>query len=250
MIHYHGTPFGGSNIDLVRFFEGRHAFIPFPNPDNLPAVAEVVQSFALDNGAYTIWKQGNGRIDYGAYVEWVREWNRHPAFDWAVIPDVIDGSVEENDKWVGWWPHDIQGVPVWHLHEPAGRLQRLCDDWHTVALGSSGEYDTPGTDEWWRRMRMVMDQITDTEGRPPAQLHGLRMLDPTVFTKLPLASADSVNVSRNANQLTRFKGYTPPTTAQRAEVIASRIEAKQSAPSWQRVDQRVMFNGDPGTPPR
>ena len=246
MTHYHGSPFGGSGINAAQFYAGRHGFVPFPNPGNLGVIADVCQSFALDNGAFTIWRRGDGRIDYDAYVEWVRKWHRHPAFDWAIIPDVIEGSVAENDAWVDRWPKDVRGVPVWHVDEPVERLRRLCDDWHTVALGSAGEYSTPGSGIWWERMKVVMDQITDEQGRPPAQLHGLRMLDPEVFTRLPLASADSVNAARNANQEGRFGSYVPPSSGQRADVIASRIEAHQSAPRWTRVDQAEMFtlNGE------
>jgi hypothetical protein len=29
MIHYHGTPIGGTRQDVARFLVGRHALIPF-----------------------------------------------------------------------------------------------------------------------------------------------------------------------------------------------------------------------------
>jgi hypothetical protein len=54
-----------------------------------------------------------------------------------------------------------------------------------------------GTPDWWQRMGGAMDAICDEEGRPPCKLHGLRMLNPTVFSQLPLASADSTNVAQN-----------------------------------------------------
>lgn len=68
-----------------------------------------------------------------------------------------------------------------------------------------------------------------------ARLHGLRMLDPAIFTKLPLSSADSTNAAVNSGSLDRFGMYLPPTTAQRAAVIAERIEAHNSAPIWASV---------------
>lgn len=37
VIHYHGTPVGGSRSDVVRFLRGRHALIPFARPDDLGA---------------------------------------------------------------------------------------------------------------------------------------------------------------------------------------------------------------------
>ncbi len=40
MIHYHGTPIGGSRQDVVRFLSGRHALVPFARPDDLGAALE------------------------------------------------------------------------------------------------------------------------------------------------------------------------------------------------------------------
>ncbi len=45
-------------------------------------------------------------------------------------------------------------------------------------------------------MAQAMAQACDL-GRPRVKLHGLRMLDVEVFSRLPLASADSTNVARN-----------------------------------------------------
>jgi hypothetical protein len=91
MIHYHGTPIGGPRKDAARFLAGRHALVPFSYPDDIGIVAEVCQSFCLDNGAFTVWKQG-GKLDVDGYIRWVAEWHRHPGFDFALIPDVIDGT--------------------------------------------------------------------------------------------------------------------------------------------------------------
>jgi hypothetical protein len=73
------------------------------------------------------------------------------------------------------------------------------------------------------------------DGRPLARLHGLRMLDPAIFTRLPLASADSTNAAVNGGSLDRFGMYLPPTAAQRSAVIAERIESQNSAAVWQAV---------------
>lgn len=79
-----------------------------------------------------------------------------------------------------------------------------------------------------------MNELCDDEGRPPCRLHGLRMLDPQVFSRLPLASADSTNAAVNSGSLDRFGSYVPPTASQRAAVIAERIEAHNSAAGWLR----------------
>ncbi|MFJ3481745.1 hypothetical protein ACIPL1_00005, partial [Pseudomonas sp. NPDC090202] len=138
------------------------------------------------------------------------------------------------------WPEELRGVPVWHLHESLERLQRLARCWRTVALGSSGQWATPGTGSWWKRMSAAMDAICDEQGRPTCRLHGLRMLDPAIFQHLPFASADSTNAAVNGGSISRFGMYAPPTAGQRASVIADRIEAHNSAPIWQREPQVEM----------
>ena len=205
-------------------------------PDDAGIVADVCKSFVFDNGAFTVWKQG-GQLDVEGYVRWVDDWHRHPGFEWALIPDVIEGSEEENDRLLEAWPLHLPGVPVWHLHESLERLKRLAAQWSTVALGSSGQWATPGTAGWWRRLADAMDAICDEHGRPLCRLHGLRMLNPAIFTRLPLASADSTNAAVNCGSVSRFGMYTPPTAAQRAAVIAERIEAHNSAATWVRADE-------------
>jgi hypothetical protein len=83
-------------------------------------------------------------------------------------------------------------------------------------------------------MSEAMDAICDEHGRPLAKLHGLRMLNPAIFTLLPLTSGDSTNAAVNCGSIKRFGMYLPPTAAQRAAVIAERIEAHNSAPVWVR----------------
>lgn len=245
MIHYHGSPISGPADHAASFFVGRHALVSFEYPESLPLVAETCQSFAFDNGAYTSWRSGRD-LDVGAVADWVGEWMHHPAFDWALIPDVIDGDEEANDRLVADWRHPPAiSVPVWHLHEPISRLERLCRAFPRVALGSSGQWSSPGSTNWWTRMAVVMDAICDAHGRPPAKFHGLRMLDPDIFRFLPLASADSTNAAVNAGSLGRFGQYPPPSAAQRATVIADRIEQHSSAPIWHRHFLPKVFELEP-----
>jgi len=123
------------------------------------------------------------------------------------------------------------------MHESIERLQRLAQSWRMVALGSSGQWRSPGTASWWKRMGAAMDAICDDQGRPLCRLHGLRMLDPAIFQGLPLASADSTNAAVNGGSISRFGMYTPPSAGQRASVIADRIEAHNSSAFWQRDKQ-------------
>jgi len=195
MIHYHGTPFGNTKVDVARFLQGRHALVPYPRQDDLGAVAELCQSFCFDNGAFSVWKSG-GSLDLEGYYRWVDDWKRHPGFDWAIVPDVIDGTDDQNIAMLDAWPHELRcfGVPVWHYSDSLDYLQHLVEQWPRIALGSSEAYKSPGSDPWTRRTNEAMQVICTDDGRPKVRLHGLRMLNPAVFTKIPLASADSTNL--------------------------------------------------------
>lgn len=235
MIHYHGTPISGQKEDAARFLMGRHALIPFSDRRDLPVALECCQSFVLDNGAFTAWKQGR-KVDIHAYISWVSSVWAHPAFDWCLIPDIIDGSEAQNQDLVMQWVRaglKAKGVPVWHFHESLDWLAYLVDSFEWVALGSSGQWPTPGTTSWWGRMDEVMSVCCLPDGRPKCKLHGLRMLNPEIFTRLPLSSADSTNAAVNAGSLSRFGVYKPPSKGQRAEVIASRIEVHNSTPIYE-----------------
>ena len=234
MIHYHGTPCGGPREQVAKFLRGRHALIPFARPEDIATAADECQSFCIDNGAYTAWKQGI-EINWSDYYTFCEQWHRHPAFDWAIIPDVIDGDEAANDALLDQWPGHIEGVPVWHMHESLERLDRLCG-WPRIALGSSGEYATVGDDRWRRRMGEAMDVACDDHGRPRTRLHGLRMLSPAIFRKLPLASADSTNVVRNANLIKRYGLYPSPNLSTRMISNAERIEIFQSAAIWAGIE--------------
>ena len=244
MRHYHGTPMGqrGKEDVLTKFLTGRNALIPFPNKNDLSVAMEVCHSVIFDSGAFTVWKQG-GKLDVDGYLSWCDEWCRHPRFEWALIPDDIDGDEYANDALLREWPQHIPGVPVYHLHEDLSRIERLAKQWPIVALGSSGVWKDPGSTGWWSRMATIMDVVCDDKGRPKCKLHGLRMLDPKLFS-LPLYSADSTNAARNCGNDVRWVGpYAPMTVWQRAAVIADRVEAQQSAAVWERPRQQLLFNG-------
>jgi hypothetical protein len=233
LIHYHGipiTPLTAAN----KAIEAGHAFVGYEYADQMGGVVEVCQSFALDNGAFSAWKRGQPVRDWRGYYEWAADCKLVPACDFAVVPDVIDGSESDNDALLDEWPlpHWF-GAPVWHMHESLDRLERLASSWPRVCIGSSGEFATVGTAAWWGRMAQAMRVICNDEGQPLVKLHGLRMLNPKVFTLLPLASADSTNIGRNIGIDQKWRGtYTPPTKEMRAAVMRSRIEAQNAPPRW------------------
>lgn len=232
MICYHGADCSGPKDMAHRFYKGRHVMVSFAYPAHIEIVAEHAASFVLDNGAFTTWKQGK-TFDLDGYYAWCQKWLYHPACDWAIIPDVIDGTEKENDKLIFAWPfRKDRGVPVWHFHERINRLTGLCGWNARVALGSSGQWPTPGTDSWKDRVAEFMPRICNHQGQTYCHLHGLRMLNPKVFESLPLHSADSCNASINAGSIGRFGTYPHPYPAGRANVIADWIEAHRPAQKW------------------
>jgi len=235
MIHYHGTPIGGTVAGAAEFLLGRHALVSHARQDQMAVVAECCQSFVLDNGAFSQWKRGK-RMDVDGYLSWVSEWVFHPGFDWALIPDDIEGDEQDNDALLDIWNAQGspgKGVPIWHMHESLDRLGRLVETFATVALGSSGQWPHPGARRWWDRMSEAMEVACDSKGRPRAKLHGLRMMNPRIFEHLPLSSADSTNAGMNQGSKSRFGQYIPPTSGLRATVIAARIERLNSSPIWE-----------------
>ena len=149
----------------------------------------------LDNGAFTLWRQG-GASQWHRYYAWVDQWLAYHT-TWAVIPDVIDGDDSDNDALLAQWPHRHRGAPVWHMHESIDRLRRLCDTYPRVCIGSSGQYATVGSPDWRRRMDAAMNAVCTP--RSPAWLHMLRGMQCCSWG-YPFASVDSTDIARNHNR--------------------------------------------------
>jgi hypothetical protein len=230
MIHYHGVP-ASSLANCAKFMAGRHGLASFVTAGTyVEVLAEVCQSFVLDNGAFSAWRSGQPITEWSDCYRWYEQWLSHPACDWAIIPDVIDGDESANDKLLLEWPFGLsKGVPVWHYHESIDRLKALADAWPRVALGSSGEFSQVGTQAWWERTDEALCAICDNGGRPRVKLHGLRMLDPEVFSRMPLSSADSCNAGRNCSAVAT-RCNVPVDVG--AEIIIRRVEAHSSSPTW------------------
>jgi hypothetical protein len=249
MIRYHGTPITPAAA-AVQILKGRHGLVSFEHPEQIGLVAEMCQSFVLDNGAFSHWRAGKGEVDCRAYAAWVRDWYRHPGFDWCLIPDVIDGDESRNTDLINGWVadnRDIQSVPVWHLHESLDWLRTLIGMFPRIALGSSGEYSQPGSKNWEVRMNEAMEVLCDSDGRPKVKIHGLRMMDPTIFSRFPLASVDSCNVARNIGidaSWESFKYGTALRKSVRGVVMAQHCEDHASATVWRRSREeqyRLLF---------
>lgn len=247
MIHYHGLPIWPATC-AMQAINGGHAFISYHRPEQLAVALDCASTFALDNGAFSAWRSGAPVTDWKPYYEWIAELKLYPSFDFAVIPDVIDGDEQANDDLIAQWPwlHSNRhiGAPVWHLHESLERLNRLVLAWPRICLGSSAEFSQIGTARWWNRMIEAMNVICNKAGLPCCKVHGLRMLDPRVFTQFPFASADSTNIARNIGIDSAWRGtYTPPTKESRALLMRQRVESLQSPIFWNNKPMMAIQSG-------
>ncbi len=238
MIRYHGGPIWPEKA-AIKLWKGRHGFVSFYRPDQIEIAAEQCDTFAIDNGAYSFWRLNAGqRVDVPAYADFVQRWSKSPSFDWCLIPDIIDGTEDENDDLVESWDamvdmNHLLCVPVWHLHESLARLDRLMQRYPRVALGSSGQYEKLRTSQWVTRMNTVMERVCDPEGFPRTKLHGLRMLSGEILRDYPLASADSTNIARNIVFDQAWRGpYAPKSKVTRAIIIAENMDHDRVCKRW------------------
>lgn len=220
MIHYHGLPVTprATLLELA----GRCFCVRYGEHRDVDVAHEIGQAVMLDNGAFSFWTK-NRPVDWDGYYTWVEPWLDYQT-TWAVIPDVIGGSEEENDLLLASWFQTRlpRGAPVWHMHESIDRLKRLCHGYERVCVGSSGEYATVGDARWHRRMEAAMNAVCGN-GTPGTWLHMLRGLQ-LAGSDYPFASADSTNIARNHN-----RGSGDRSCVRR---MADEIDARQCPARW------------------
>lgn len=196
-MHYHGTPI--TPRDQLLRLAGRNFCVRYGEHRDVEVCHEIGQSVMLDNGAFSAWTKGRP-TDWEGYVAWAKPWLEHPT-TWAVMPDVIGGTEEEQERLSAWlWNYDSEVwrrcAPVWHMDESLDRLRYLCLSHERVCIGSSGMYRDPGSVAWCRRMEDTFDAICGS-GPAPTWLHMLRAMSQAAGGPYPFASADSTNVAQN-----------------------------------------------------
>lgn len=225
MIHYHGTPLT-PRAEMLKM-AGKNFCVSHANPADADWCLTHGQSVMWDNGAFSQHTRGH-TPDWKAYYEWLEPRLGHP--HWAVVPDVIGGSIEDNLDLIVEWPHrrDLSAV-VWHMHEPINHLLDLCQmGFSRICFGSSGQYWQVGSETWERRADMAFNALARSGGIP--WIHMLRGLA-LCGDRWPFASADSTNVARN------FKD-----TDICPERMARRIDAVQCPVFWRtRPTQDDLF---------
>jgi hypothetical protein len=209
--------------------EGRHFCVPFPSDQDLKTCLEIGQSLMLDNGAFSAFTRGLP-LDVAGFYKWLEPILAPPHF--AIVPDAINGSLEDQYKFLSTWPRQTFGyancAPVFHLHMPLSHLSFLCNAYPKVCLGSSGEFWEIGSAAWCERMNVIFNFLAKRRVMP--WIHGLRMLGQH-SGPWPMASADSTNVAQN------FKRDTGC-----AECKAAPIDGRQPAAKWaMRPEQSRLF---------
>ncbi len=232
MIRYHGGPITPTAAAISAWRDG-HAMISFANQGQIELAFEVAGEVVLDNGAFSFWGTGQ-RVDVPEYIKFVEHWQKHPAFGWCVIPDVIDGNEEENNQLIESWPlDDAISVPVWHMNESLDKLGWLCDEYPRVAMGSSGDFAQPCTQRWWNREAEAMEVACGADGFPKTKLHQLRGMDPEIFSVTPRSSVDSCGLARNIGIDSHWTGsYVPTSKDIRAMVYRSNMAGHAAARRW------------------
>lgn len=228
MIHYHGTPI--SPREQLFRMAGRNFCVSYAAPQDLKTCLQIGQSVMLDNGAFSAFTRG-AVFDLQGFFKWLAPILSPP--HWAVVPDAIGGTVEDQHTLLSQWPREEFGykncAAVWHLDKPFAHLHYLIQAYPKVCLGSSGEYWEVGSDRWAHRMDETFNEIERVHKRMP-WIHGMRMLGQH-SERWPLASADSTNVAQNFK---RNSGC--------AECMAAPIDSRQPAAKWQLVPlQQRMF---------
>jgi len=244
MIKYHGLPIT-PNDAAIATVKNRHAFVSWAHPTQLPIAVEYSDGFAIDNGAFSLWRS-NKIVVWETYYKFVEKLLKPKIsnFQWVIIPDVIDGDLKSNQNLINEWPFGQIGSPVWHLHEPIEWLIELTQQYYRVCLGSSGEYAVIGTPQWWNRMDTIFRDLKENSGN--ALLHGLRMMHPKIIARYPFASVDSTNIGQNIGIDARWNDRSYPCASKtlRALVLRDRIESMPTAKKFNNTEQiRLTFTG-------
>lgn len=191
----------------------------------------------VDNGAFSAWKAGTDTMNDEAYLEGFADWandilDRCPQAI-AVLPDVIDGTVEQNAQLVAETMTMIdpeRSMPIWHMHEPISYLLHLCEGFGYVGIGSSGAYASPTSPQWHARIAEAFAAIDAWEatGEGAYVRPRIHMMRAQAQAHLyPFDSSDSTNVAMN-HGAQRRRGEELPAFAKR---VNDRIQASAGEPT-------------------
>lgn len=235
MIHYHGADINPAAAMLQ--LAGKHFCVSYAWPNRCELAHQIGQSVLLDNGAWSLFNKGEP-VDWRAFIEWSERWLEYPT-TWAIVPDVIGGTGEENDELLAWFLREAGGhlrreqlAPVWHVNQPVERLQRLCSEHWKVCIGSGAH--KPGSTEWRHIMDKAFNALCGGSGPVPNWLHLLRGTS-LAGSEYPLASVDSATLARS------FKGDNKKAQPFDLAKRATEVDARQCPSRWGERDQLSML---------
>ncbi len=219
---------------LLPSLAGSSFCVSHADPRDLGRVIELVgeeEILVLDNGAFSHWKKKKGAIDRNKFWSWANQAQAISSQAVAVIPDVIEGSQEENLLEVSWaLREELAEFPertmaIWHLNESLDQLAVLCRLMNFVGFGSCAEFDVQTKrSDYMARIReasQVVDQVEAEHDRRP-WIHLMRGLG--VFAELTrFESADSTNIAVNHSRYKAEHGD------DRAAFLRRRIQAQVDA---------------------
>jgi hypothetical protein len=223
-IHYHGTPLTPRS-ELWKM-AGKSFCVSYAHHNDADICVRIGQSVMWDNGAFSLYTK-NKTPKWESFYNWLEPRLGHP--HWAVVPDVIDGSIEDNMRLISEWPHPkMLSAVVWHMGEPIDHLLRLVDlGFGKVCFGSSGVFWQVGSEQWSRRADEAFNALASRGLN--VWIHMLRGMAVS-GKRWPFASVDSVNVARN------FKD-----SDSCPEAMARVIDAVQCPVKWEmQLQQKEM----------
>jgi len=219
MIHYHGTPI--TPRPLLMQMAGKCFCVSYASRNDADICISIGQSILWDNGAFSFFTQ-NKPPQWKGYYKWLEPRLGHP--HWAIVPDIIDGTIEEQQLLLEQWPHSKTfSAPVWHMGLSVDYLLKLVDDgWSKVCFGSSGTIWEIGSPQWERKCDEAFNALA--RNGPLPWTHMLRGLS-LGGKRWPFASADSANVATSHHG----QGHTK---LEHPEYMARTIDAVQTPVHW------------------
>tara|TARA_R100001510_G_C7645678_1_gene203038 strand:+ start:638 stop:1420 length:783 start_codon:yes stop_codon:yes gene_type:complete len=228
----HGTP-----ITPKRFLhelKGHSFCVSYMHKEQIEDCINLVgenEILILDNGAFTAWKKGITLDDnhWNGFYAWANDVMDRCPNAVCVIPDVINGSEEENMMLIS---EAIKGnkikyperaMAIWHLNESLEMLEKLYRIFNFIGFGSCAEYDIARNGEDSAYMARIKEvwanmawwSIKHDIDRP--WIHMMRGLG--VLHKIAFDSADSCNIAMN-------HCYKRNKTIHHVKLFADRLTAK------------------------
>jgi hypothetical protein len=196
----HGLPITPAH--LLEQLAGESFCVSFADPrqtDRAIALQDPRGMLMLDNGAFSHWRSGRGKVDAPAFFAWANGVQARSAAAVAVVPDVIEGSELEN------WAEassarELSAYPdrlmfVWHMNDSLEQLARAAQTFRYIAIGSCAEYDVQRARKAYLARLEQARQVIEAAGTKP-WVHLMRGTS-CATEAIWVQSTDSTNVARN-----------------------------------------------------